>query len=256
VTSCYVTGSVSAQGFLGGLVGTKFSGSISSCYATCSVNGTGSDVGGLVGYNNAGPMTACFATGSVTASSVGAGGLVGVNYGTLTTCYSTGPVSGTGNVGGLVGENYGSMADCYAQGSSTGTTNTIGGLIGRDDGSATNCYAAGLVSGPILNNIGGLIGSHNSGTIGACFYDISVNNGLWGVGSGSAVGVTGKTTAEMKTRSTFTTAGWNFANTWGLADYQSYPYLKQLTNCNIADFDCNGTVDFLDFATLAANWMQ
>jgi hypothetical protein len=256
VTSCYATGSVSGEGYLGGLLGLKMSGSMTSCYATCSVNGTSSSVGGLVGYNNAGPMTACFATGTVTSTSWPVGGLAGVNYGTMTACFATGSASGSTNVGGLAGENYGPMTECYALGSVTGTMNSIGGLVGRLDGSVTNCYAAGPVDGPILNKIGGFAGMHNSGTITSCFYDISANDGLWGVGGGSADGVTSKTTAEMKTRSTFTAAGWNFVNMWGIIDYQSYPYLKQLAVCHVADFDCDGIVDFADFAVMAGHWLQ
>ncbi len=49
------------------------------------------------------------------------GGLVGRNYyGTVSGCYSTGSVLGSGSVGGLVGWNWGTVSQCYSAGSVSG----------------------------------------------------------------------------------------------------------------------------------------
>ena len=39
----------------------------------------------------------------------------------MTQCYSTGAVSGTGDVGGLVGSNGGTVTHCYSTGAVSGT---------------------------------------------------------------------------------------------------------------------------------------
>ena len=224
LTSCYATGAVSGTGYyyVGGLVGEN-NGTLTSCYATGSVNGT-DYVGGLVGGNN-GTLTSCYATGAVNGTDY-VGGLVGVNdYGTLTSCYATGSATGTGRcIGGLVGWNDGSLISCYATGAVNGNS-IVGGLVGDnscfDDyyfGTLTSCYATGSVSGN--DDVGGLVGD-NSGLLTSCFWDERTSGKTVGVGSGSSAGVMGKTTAEMKTPSTFTSAGWDFVgeSIHGLNDY-------------------------------------
>jgi hypothetical protein len=306
LTACYATGSVSSRESVGGLVGQN-SGTINSCYATGSVAGTDqySNVGGLVGLNlaapnNPGTLTSCYATGSVTGKWY-VGGLVGMNqYGLLTSCCATGLVSGTGyNVGGLVGMNdQGTLTSCYATGSVSGT-NSVGGLVGNNSsvygsfGTLTGCYATGSVSGTD-SSVGGLVG-HNGGTLTRCFWDKDTSNKTNGVGSGTATGVIGKTTAEMMTLSTFTSspASWDFSTTDGdpadwmmLRPGEDYPRLAWQpvvagdiaglygvngvdyaeiaahwgqtgcpTGCENADINNDGTVDINDLMFLADNWL-
>ena len=60
ITSCYATGAVSGNIFVGGLTGWNYMGSrITNCYSTGSVSGN-DDVGGLVGLNAAATITKCF----------------------------------------------------------------------------------------------------------------------------------------------------------------------------------------------------
>jgi hypothetical protein len=102
-------------------------------------------------------------------------------------------------------------------------------------GSLTSCYATGLVTG--TSRVGGLIGtnfSHHSST--NCFWDIQTSGTSDGVGyilpgPNSIAGVTGKTTTEMKTLATFTSAGWDFVgetangteNIWTICQGVHYP---------------------------------
>jgi len=217
--ACYATGSVSGTDTVGGLVGLYAYGTLTSCYATGLVSG-GYRVGGLVGYRSSGEITSCYATGSVSGTDWYVGGLVGANSGTLTSCYATGSVSGTNDyVGGLAGyNNSGTLIACYATGSVTGTGTYIGGLVGR--------------------NI--------SGTSTSCFWDKETS------GQPTSDGGTGKTTAEMKTLSTFTGAGWDFASVWAMPLGQ-YPvlFLRQM-----GDLNSDARVDMQDFAILAANWLE
>ena len=247
LTSCYTTGSVSGGAYVGGLVGYNWSGTLTSCYATGSVTArTSLNVGGLVGCNYSGTLTSCYATGSVSGIDE-VGGLVGYNWDTLTGCYATGSVSGTGNnVGGLAGLNIGTLTFCYAAGSVSGT-GYVGGLAGQNQsGTLTSCYAAGSVTG--TDSVGGLVGANNGVSVSSSFWDTQTS------GQMTSAGGEGKTTAEMKTLSTFTSEGWDFVEIWGIEDNQTYPFLK--LTYPVGDLNYDKKVDFEDFAILALHWLE
>ena len=159
--------------------------------------------------------------GSVTGD-YSVGGLVGYNRAPITDCYATGAVTGGGWVGGLAGYNIGPITDSYATGAVTGDW-YVGGLVGLngDDGNPggtiTSCYATGAVIGN--SYIGGLVGYSYFGTTTACFWDIETS------GISTSAGGTGKTTAEMMTKATFTDAGWDFVNVWTICEGTDYPRL-------------------------------
>ncbi|NLH15161.1 MAG: hypothetical protein GX455_01145 [Phycisphaerae bacterium] len=192
---------------VGGLVGTNDQGTITACYVTGTIRGD-SDVGGLVGWNFEGTISACYVTGRVIVDlreGYAAGGLVGESWrGTITACYATGRVDGCVEVGGLVGFNEDSMITaCYATGAVNGECWSVGGLVGENYfGTITTCYATGTVNAS--EYVGGLVGSNGNGTIKDCFWDMETS------GQTTSAGGEGKTTAEMKTQSTFTDVGWDF----------------------------------------------
>lgn len=172
--------------------------------------------------------------------------------GTLMSCYATGSVSGD-RIGGLVGYHYlGTISTCYAVVSVSGTTTSYaGGLVGYNDiaSSIEECCSAGPVNGG--NPIGGLLGyAHSVSNITDCFWDVETSN------QPTSAGGTGKTTAEMKTLATFTEAGWDFVDSWGIGSSQTYPYLKTFNRMNPADINYSGLVDMEDLAILAANWLS
>ena len=186
-------------------------------------------VGGLVGENYAGTISACYASAPVTSSFGSVGGLVGYNYsGLISACYATGPVTGLSEVGGLVGFNY------Y--------------------GTILASYATGRVTG--LSDVGGLVGLSNSIAITRSFWDTQTS------GQPSSNGGTGKTTAQMKTKTTFTDAGWHFLgdpngtpDNWRMCvDGVSYPLLTwQFVRAG--DFACPDGVNLDDLARLAQDWL-
>jgi len=203
VSNSYATGSVTATGWVGGLVGANVLGTVSDSYSTGSVTGD-ERVGGLVGFNDATPdedalVSNSYSTGSVTGR-YSVGGLVGATSGTVSNAYSTGSVTGDENVGGIVGENWGTMSNSYSTGSVTGD-----------------------------ERVGGLVGD-NPGTVSASFWDTGTS------GRATSDGGTGKTTEEMKDIATFSGAGWNIiaiisgqtnpSYTWNIVDEQTYPFLS------------------------------
>jgi len=114
-----------------------------------------------------------------------------------------------------------------------GTGWSVGSLVGdMDDGTITRCYSeGGSVSGDQI--IGGLVGEDTSvfdigiGTFSNSFWDVETSGQL------TSSGGTGKTTAEMQIRSTFTNAGWDFVDetangtedVWWILEGQDYPRL-------------------------------
>ena len=182
IENCSVSGSVGnsnsggTYNSVGGVVGQQWSGSITRCSSSATVNGTGS-VGGVVGQTNLGAiLTACYATKDVTlesnnSNSTYAGGVVGSNGGisTLIACYATGNVTGTG----------------------TGTDPIyVGGVTGSNDsGTLTACYhAAETVSGPDGATIGGVTGRNFNASVGipvitACYWQ---NDQAQGIGDNQA----------------------------------------------------------------------
>ena len=155
-------------------------------------------VGGVVGYNNGGTVTGCIFSGSGSVSgSYHVGGIVGQNRGSVENCYNTGAVSGPDSgysnvVGGVVGENSGSVKNCYntgtVSGPDSGSGNSVGGVVGYNyHGTVENCYNTGAVSGPDSGSgdwyVGGVVG-YNRGSVTNCYNTDSVTV----TGSGSRVG--------------------------------------------------------------------
>ncbi len=227
ISNCYSTGSVNSKGPAGGLLGYNTSSNVSDCYSTANVTGY-QNIGGLIGLNqSSSAISNCYSTGSVTRSITGgdayAGGLVGENLSssTVSCCYSTGNVTnnnGGSNVGGLVGVNLANVSNCYSTGSVNSTGSNVGGFAGFNSSTISKCYSIGSVSGS--SPVGGLVGA-NADTVSNSFWDTETS------GQSSSAGGTGKTTAEMKTNSTFINAGWD-PNIWYIdaGINNGYPYLS------------------------------
>ena len=133
--------------YVGGVCGRNYNATIENCTNKGEVGGT-DNVGGVCGYN-------CAYNGSPKIES----------------CSNTGKVSGTNNVGGVCGNNavqYGDYAvtitNCYNTGEVTGTGYGVGGVSGSNDGveggvisTITNCYNSGKVNGNYVSGVIGLV---------------------------------------------------------------------------------------------------
>jgi hypothetical protein len=248
---------------VGGLVGLN-QGTLTGCHSFGTVNGSKFYIGGLVG-GNSGTITTCYATGTV-GGVADVGGLVGENWrGTLIACDAIVSVDGEAHVGGLVGGNSGTITSCFANGIANSNGYEVGGLVGSNtEGTLTACYATGMVNGS-QNLIGGLCGENFGGTFNNCFWDIQTSGRTDGVGNidPDPAGMKGKTTAEMKTLSTFTDAGWDFVgesangtvDSWRMCtDGVDYPRLSW-EFAQVGDFDCPNGVAIEDLLYLASRWL-
>ncbi len=111
ISNSFVTGFVSGNGEVGGLLGALESGTLSNSYSSATVSGN-SVIGGLVGYEM-GLIINSYSSGNVSGNS-DVGGLVGSKYGIITNSYSTGSVSGSSNYGSFIGAQNGELiTDSY-----------------------------------------------------------------------------------------------------------------------------------------------
>ncbi len=139
VTDCTVSGTVSGNSNVGGVVGYHYASTVSGCTASGDVTGMGNNVGGVVGYNNS-SVTACYhASGSVSGANF-VGGVVGFKNHRVTACYNaSGDVMGTGDrVGGVAGYNDmgATITACY-------WSNYDGNGIGANYGTGTHTKVDG-----------------------------------------------------------------------------------------------------------------
>ena len=175
IDKCHLNGSVTASSNnIGGLAGRVENGSIvTDSHYSGNVSGL-NYVGGLIGYLTfpLSSVTNCYTTGNVTGTGPGSyGGLIGYNMSSvISNCYSESEVSGVSSVGGLVGyhvgyvnQPFGLIESCYSIGNVVGSGNNVGGLVGytNERSSITNSYSRGNADG--VQRVGGLVGYHSSG---------------------------------------------------------------------------------------------
>jgi hypothetical protein len=177
----------------------------------------GNYTGGLLGLaENGNSIINCLTTGSISSvqgSSIG--GLIGKSEGVnqkISFSYSLCDVNGNnGDVGGLIGRNQSEIDNCYAFGKVSGNAYDVGGLVGRNQGIIKNSYSINTVNGG--GRVGALVGT-NEGTVSFSVWDKTLSGNSLGIGlseTGSTLeNVSGKTTSEMKTESTFTKLNWDF----------------------------------------------
>lgn len=134
-----------------------------------------------------------------------------------------------GGIVGICGSNFGYVERVYNTGIIRGTNTTTGGISGE------NCRITdSFAHSPTSHNGGGLSGSLQSTTVTRTLSVTPTNKFLeyrnlafcndsfWDSDTGTAssscnanvagsLGLTGKTTVELKTQSTFTAAGWDFS---------------------------------------------
>jgi len=233
ISSSSASGNVSGTGFnVGGLVGYANNVESLDVYAIGDVSSNGENAGGLFGYANLSSNSMVFhsyATGDVTAAAR-SGGVAGSFSGTLSQSYATGDVTGGDDIGGLFGLTQGDtfIRDSYTRGNvfiPLGEGDASG-LIGYQAGTARiyTSYSSGSIQSD--SDYGGLIGN-GSARFTHSFWDAE-NAGTYGIcDNSSCAQAIGKTTAQMKTSSTYTDVDWNFDTIWARSNgvNDGYPTL-------------------------------
>lgn len=222
---------------VGGLAGEFSAGTVSSVRASGVVSGV-ENVGGLIGRLGRGVVEKSSFSGVVEGAAGTApgriGGLVGLlDEGQVRYSRASGEVIGQANsryVGGLVGWSFDSVNDSYSLADVTGAEN-VGGLLGEFWGTTlARTFSVGSVLAPAATRAGGLVGSFQSGTVTASFWDSLTSN------QASSAAGTAADTASMQSLALFTTAGWAIVDgweefdpvrskIWGICPGDSYPFL-------------------------------
>ena len=194
ITNLSVTGDLSGNNYVGGIVGLN-NGTVSNIKFYGTVDANGFYVGGIVGYNtgetyncvNNAAITGWSETGGIAGFTVNTGNCT--NYGTVTANYNVGGIAGqcegqiyncvnekyttvtaTGlygddntNAGGIVGKVEGVIGSCTNKATVNANKNNTGGIAGYCfNTSLTNCLNEGAVTESILNIYscyGGIVGN-------------------------------------------------------------------------------------------------
>jgi len=246
VENCHASGKViGVSEKTGGLIGFARITHVSNCHSSVNVYGGDDYTGGLIAHTEtACDIRNCYSTGAVTNTGYGHsnGGLIGDNAtSTVEYCYTTSDVDAYSTyTAGFAGRNAGgTINNCYCTGNVTAISSSayVGGFTAYNysSGEILKCYSASYVDASIHSSyVGGFIGN-NAGTVSYCFWDTDSSGKALGIGAGTNLGVTGKTSPEMRTESTFTNGGWDFqgesANgtdeiwTIDAGSNDAYPYL-------------------------------
>lgn len=160
IINCTVTGSVSGNECVGGLVGDNSCHPILNCNVNVTVSGN-EYVGGLVGLNGE-KISDCKVEGSIKGD-IHVGGATGYNAGgcnkNITVAAS---VIGKRWVGGITGVcgDFGDVYFCTVTGSVSGEK-FVGGIIGVNDGYGHSCTVTGSVTGK--EKVGTFVGFNDEG---------------------------------------------------------------------------------------------
>lgn len=235
---------VGGGGYAGGLVGwnkTNSSGPshFSNDFFGGTVTGSDYSLGGLMGDNDGDAViTESGSSADVkcndSANSCNyVGGLDGDSDGLLTISksFATGAVDAGAtsgdSAGGLVGwSDDDTISNSFATGSVISDVRS-GGLLGEaNSGTVDKSYSSGEVSGS-GSDIGGFVGEDGGLTYTDSFFDTDTTTQN-ACGSGACTGITGLDTNGMKDQHNFSSAGWDFNNTWGQESgmFLGFPYLQ------------------------------
>lgn len=172
-----VTGNNWVGGLISGSTGTIVNSSVG---AVCTVNGR-SNVGGLLSANTGGRVISSYVENTnVISNGQYCGGLIGANSGSVEMCYTYTSISASLDTGGLIGVNNGNVSKSFSKGTVSGNSNpNIGGFIGTNEsGNISDCFSAANILSSYSSS-GGFIGSSNGGDITRCYSSGMVQSGRY-----------------------------------------------------------------------------
>ena len=223
------------------------------------------NVGGLSGYSLSTMIANCLVISGVVTGRSYVGGVVGYLGNSITGCYCNTIVMGTDNVGGIVGGLKGTATNNIFSGNVSATGQHSGGVSGCYRTNSTSDfvkynYVMGSMKGK--ESVGGIIGvsSKSNGYISnnVCIADeisttsssyipyrisqlVGTGNLAWAktrlfqngkeiVAEDNKQNGTSYGEKTLKRSTTYIGIGWDFNNTWTIAEGESYPYLKAQTD--------------------------
>ena len=235
ISRCSTTGTINSTRMAGGLIGVFYiytngsTGNLTFCNSSATVTSTGTSsgygpVGGLVAeiYNSSENdytslnISDCWSSGNAQGYFY-VGGFTGqCTNAKIEKCFSTGNVQSVNYGGGFIGraDDFTMIRNCYSYGNVTRTSGYnqffAGFMAYNQQSHVSFCYSTGSVTYAGATNPtskGFLGGSNNVIMMVANFYDTQTSGQS---GSAYQLWYEGKTSAQMKTLSTYTNLGWDF----------------------------------------------
>lgn len=271
-SNCYIYSNIVGENYVGGICGAGESGRYTMNIISCGFVGdisANSYVGGLVGYlkNNKvaktqeliNQISKSFVIGKIMTISDYVGGLIGYDDGIdeniynafshgyfylkgrrdMSNCYFSGVVSGNNNVGGLIGyKKCGNVSCCYSAGSVFGSSN-VGGLVGHNDQYSTVKTSVAIHSriSASVENVNRIVGKNNGtiAAVGSTDENRSYNRTIVMLKGAvqeiedNQMNGTGVSANTLKLKATYVAMGWDFTNAWAIQETECYPYMKTQT---------------------------
>lgn len=234
--------------YAGLLIGYDTLGTITNCHVSGSLTAD-SSLGGLIGATNYSTVTLCSADTTMYKRNCGGGGLIGViNYSTITKCHAnvvfvaldtSEPWKADSFCGFAEACYHSTIENCYATGTAIGSQWGSGFIqnvdyleIGEPATVITNCYAAvdvspSIIPEPTVDQLpAGFIYAVGTEPIFETYMLVLTSSYFDQDVAGTTVTAAGtaKTTANMKKQATF--VDWDFTTIWQIAEDTSYPTLR------------------------------
>ena len=170
-----------------------------------------------------------------------AGSICGWLEGSINMCFATGKVTSAGSLGtagGICGYFLGSISNSYSLCTvNAAEVSSFCGWSAAISNPVWNCYAIGKATGDTINNVFG-------GDAHSSIWNIETTGSKFGGGNSF-----GRTTAEMKKRSTYDSIFYGFDQYWCIDEEKDYPKLKIFGDCPTDVFD-NDKIKYNDFSIL------
>ncbi|MBQ0121713.1 MAG: leucine-rich repeat protein [Bacteroidales bacterium] len=227
---------VTGTNYVGGIAG-HLDGNATRCSAQAVLSGS-NYLGGIAGKST-GNIILSVANGTIATNDTInciAGGIAGHITGDIANCYSAASVKGGVYAGGIAGYTFGKIDNSYSCGD-IAATNFGAGVAGYLDGAnaaVNHCFAINNridvsdQKGVAMRVIGGF--KNGAPTPEATNYAnkamvVSVNDVTQTIYDDLLEGK-GVQLATLKQQATYTAQGWDFNETWGIKEGESYPYLQ------------------------------
>lgn len=242
ITNCKVTGYIESSFFLSGFIYSADSATITKCYSNCKMRG--SNVAGFIIIAESSTIQYCSARSEIKFVSYASGFISNLTNSKISECSSNGnilykprfwalheddPVFGRIATGFVIHNLVDvEIKNCFSTCNIKGR-GSIAGFAKLNQGSIEKCYSTGLLKNKSDNvelTAGFILGDFYNNVGGAW-------NIFWDKGNAKSEfsdDWIGKTTAEMKTKSTYTDAGWDFDTIWAIKPgiNDGYPYLRNV----------------------------
>lgn len=231
-----VTGTITVGGIVGSTTAT-----ISECLSKGDIKSATANafVGGIAGVSSA-SITSSSVNGTIVASEddAYAGGIVAKieSTGSVTNCYNNAEITGSAYVGGIAAYSYAPITKCYASGNIF-CTGWGAGIAGYNDGAnAMTEFCLALSPKIELTTSTGtakrVIGGYKNGAPDPKMNNYALKemvlsaNGVAQTITDNILHGEARTGNEFKQAAFLSALGWDMAETWGVLELNSYPYLK------------------------------